>query len=82
MYSHSTALKTGPQGHSPFREKTARGMVTTPSTANIKYLVKITRAGAINANQLTVQDFTKRRWLEKQVRKAIQHPTYLFSSYS
>lgn len=60
MCSHLTGLKTGARGHSPFREKAECGMVTTLSTANVKYLVEITRVGAINANQLTVQHFTKR----------------------
>lgn len=60
MCSHLTGLKTGAWGHSPFREKAEHGVVTTLSTENVKYLAEITRAGAINANELTVQHFTKR----------------------
>lgn len=41
-------------------EKVVHGMLTTSSTANIKYLVKITRDGAKNANQLRMPGVLKR----------------------
>lgn len=41
-------------------KKVGHGMFTTPSTANIKHLVKITRDGAINANQLRMLRVMKR----------------------
>lgn len=54
MYARLTALKTGSWGHYQFREKAARAVVSTPSTAHVKYLVKITGARDINANQPTM----------------------------
>lgn len=72
--------KLGFWRHSPFRKKVAYGMFTTPTTANIKYLVKITRDENINANQLRMLHVMERWGLEKQLSKVIQHPTYLFPS--
>lgn len=60
MHSNLTALKTGAQGPYQFRDKAACAMLTTPSTANVKQLVKITRAGVTDDNQLTAQGVMER----------------------
>lgn len=60
MHSHLTALKNGARGHYQFRDEVACAMLTTPSTANVKQLVKITRAGATDAHQLAPQGVMER----------------------
>lgn len=52
-------------------------MFTAPSTANIKYLVKISRDGAINAKQLRMLHAMKRWGLEKEVRSKKVHTASL-----